>query len=142
MKNLILSLFLISNILSFAKVEIKILEPLRFEYLSTKKLTNEKIAGYGTLEIRAEKSDFGKKITFDFPKSGLMTNRKKWVKVEKYGIEIPEKEIILSQEVEHIKFYALLDKRDIDKGEEAKIIEGEYTGYAPIIISEYSKIGG
>ncbi|MGL5279355.1 MAG: hypothetical protein ACRC8M_09865, partial [Cetobacterium sp.] len=92
--------------------------------------------------IRAEKSDFGKKITFDFPKSGLMTNRKKWVKVEKYGMEIPEKEIILSQEVEHIKFYALLDKRDIDKGEEAKIIEGEYTGYAPIIISEYSKIGG
>ena len=42
MKNLILSLFLITNILSFAKVEIKILEPLRFEYLSTKKLSSEK----------------------------------------------------------------------------------------------------
>ncbi|MBC2857015.1 hypothetical protein H3N56_11280 [Cetobacterium sp. 2A] len=139
MKEIVLSLFLITNILSFSKVEIKIFEPLRFEYLSTKKLSNEKIGAYGTIEIRAEKSDIGKKIVFDFPKSGLMTNRKKWIKVEKYGMELPEKEMVISQEVEHIKFYALLDKRDIDKGEEAKIIEGEYTGYVPIVVSEYSK---
>lgn len=139
MKKLISILFLIINIFSFSKVEIKILEPLRFEYLSTKKLSNENIAGYGIVEIRADKSDFGKKITFDFPKQGLMTNRKKWIKINKYGLDLPKKEIIVKQEVEHIKFYALLDKKDIDKGEESKIIEGEYIGYIPIVISEYSK---
>lgn len=140
-KYLLLFLTLFSTSL-FAKVEIKILEPLRFEYFNTRMLQAEEIAGYGILEITAKKEDFGKKLVFNFPKSGLMTNRKKWIKVEKYGMELPDKELIIDQETEHIKFYALLNKRDIDNGEDAKIIEGEYTGYVPIIVSQYSQLPG
>lgn len=143
MKKCLLLFFLtIISTSIFAKVEIKILEPLRFEYFNTRMLQAEEIAGYGVLEITAKKEDFGKKIVFSFPKSGLMTNRKKWIKVEKYGMELPNKELIISQETEHIKFYALINKRDIDKGEDAKIIEGEYTGYVPIIVSQYSQLPG
>ena len=50
MKKCLLLFFL--TILStsiFAKVEIKILEPLRYEYFNTKMLQAEEIAGYGVL---------------------------------------------------------------------------------------------
>lgn len=143
MKKCLLLFFL--TILStsiFAKVEIKILEPLRYEYFNTKMLQAEEIAGYGVLEITAKKEDFGKKLVFSFPKSGLMTNMKKWIKVQEYGMELPNKELIITQETEHVKFYALLNKRDIDNGEDAKIIEGEYIGYVPIIVSQYSQLPG
>ena len=143
MKKCLLLFFL--TILStsiFAKVEIKILEPLRYEYFNTRMLQAEEIAGYGILEITAKKEDFGKKLVFSFPKSGLMTNMKKWIKVQEYGMELPNKELIITQETEHVKFYALLNKRDIDNGEDAKIIEGEYIGYVPIIVSQYSQLLG
>lgn len=143
MKKCLLLFFL--TILStsiFAKVEIKILEPLRYEYFNTRMLQAEEIAGYGVLEITAKKEDFGKKLVFSFPKSGLMTNMKKWIKVQEYGMELPNKELIITQETEHVKFYALLNKRDIDNGEDAKIIEGEYIGYVPIIVSQYSQLPG
>lgn len=143
MKKCLLLFFL--TILStsiFAKVEIKILEPLRYEYFNTKMLQAEEIAGYGVLEITAKKEDFGKKLVFSFPKSELMTNMKKWIKVQEYGMELPNKELIITQETEHVKFYALLNKRDIDNGEDAKIIEGEYIGYVPIIVSQYSQLPG
>lgn len=143
MKKCLLLFFL--TILStsiFAKVEIKILEPLRYEYFNTRMLQAEEIAGYGILEIIAKKEDFGKKLVFSFPKSGLMTNMKKWIKIQEYGMELPNKELIITQETEHVKFYALLNKRDIDNGEDAKIIEGEYIGYVPIIVSQYSQLPG
>lgn len=143
MKKCLLLFFL--TILStsiFAKVEIKILEPLRYEYFNTRMLQAEEIAGYGILEITAKKEDFGKKLVFSFPKSGLMTNMKKWIKIQEYGMELPNKELIITQETEHVKFYALLNKRDIDNGEDAKIIEGEYIGYVPIIVSQYSQLPG
>ncbi|WP_349764418.1 hypothetical protein [Fusobacterium sp. SYSU M8D902] len=141
MKRIILFMFLLA-IPSLAKVEIKILEPLRFEYFNTRMLGGEKIAGYGTIEIKAEKEDFGKKLVFQFPKKGLLTNRKKWIEVEEYGIEVPNKEIEINQETVNIKFYSILNRRNIDKGEEADIIEGKYNGYVPIIISQYGKLGG
>ena len=127
---------------SFSKVEISIFEPIRFKYFNTKMLGTDKIVGEGIIQITTDnkEEDYGKKLTFDFPKSGLMTNRKKWVKIEKYHLELPEKEMIITQETEHIKFYAILDRRDIDKGEEAEIIEGDYVGYVPIIVSQYSKL--
>ena len=136
---LLLGSLLCFSFSSFAKVEIKIVEPLRFQYLNTRQLTNDKLEAKGVIEISADKEDFGKKITFDFPKSGLMTNRKKWVKIEKYELELPEKEMIVTQETEHINFFAIIDRRDLTKGEKAEITEGIYTGYVPIIISEYSQ---
>ena len=136
---LLLGSLLCFSLPSFAKVEIKIVEPLRFQYLNTRQLTNDKLEAKGVIEISADKEDFGKKITFDFPKSGLMSNRKKWVKIEKYELELPEKEMIVTQETEHINFFAILDRRDLTKGETPEITEGIYTGYVPIIISEYSQ---
>lgn len=39
-----------------------------------------------------------------------------------------------------MRIYAVLNKRDIDNGEEAEIIEGEYIGYVPIIVSQYGRL--
>ena len=64
MKKCLLLFFL--TILStsiFAKVEIKILEPLRYEYFNTRMLQAEEIAGYGVLEITAKKEDYGNGTT-------------------------------------------------------------------------------
>ena len=55
-------------------------------------------------------------------------------------MELPDKELIVSQETMNVKFYAVLNRRDIDKGEEADIIEGKYNGYVPIIVSQYGKL--
>lgn len=140
-KLLVAGVFLLS-IPSFAKIEVSIFEPIRFKYFNTRDLGSDKIVGEGIIQIFTDnkEEDIGKKLVFDFPKSGLLTNRKKWVKIEKYHLELPDKEMIITQETEHIKFYAILDKRDIDKGEEADIIEGNYIGYVPIIVSQYSKL--
>ena len=141
MKKLLLgAIFSFIALQSFAKVEMKILEPLRFEYFNTRMLGSDKIAGYGTIEIKADKEDFGKKLVFQFPKKGLITNRKKWIEIEQYGMELPDKELIISQETMNVKFYAVLNRRDIDKGEEADIIEGNYNGYVPIIVSQYGQL--
>lgn len=141
MKKLFFSiLFIVFALPSFSKVEIKILEPLRFEYFNTRMLGSEKIAGYGIIEIKADKEDFGKKLVFKFPKKGLITNRKKWIEIEKYDMEVPNRELILSQETTNVKFYAVLNRRNIDKGEEADIIEGKYNGYVPIVVSQYGKL--
>lgn len=144
MKKLLLSiLFSIISLSSFSKVEISIFEPIRFKYHNTRLLGNEKIVGEGIIQIKTddEENDIGKKLVFKFPKQGLMTNRKKWIKVEKYHIELPDKKsMIISQEIEHVKIYAVINKRDIDKGEEADIIEGRYEGYAPIIVTQYGRL--
>lgn len=140
MKKIIVFLMFSLATISFSKIEIKIFEPLRFEYLNSSQLSREQIAAHGTIEIKANEEDYGKKITFDFPKAGFMTNRKKWIKIERYGMELPDNELIITQEIQHVKFYGLLNRRDIDQGEDAKIIEGEYTGYVPIIVSEYSSL--
>ena len=68
MKKKILMLFLALSTLSFAKVEIKIIEPLRFDYLNTRQLVSDKLQAMGIIEIKAEEEDFGKLIKFDFPK--------------------------------------------------------------------------
>ena len=143
MKKLLLGiLFSLISLPSFSKIEISIFEPIRFKYHNTRLLGNEKIVGEGIIQVKTDNKelDYGKKLTFDFPKQGLMTNRKKWIKVERFHIELPEKSMLISQEIEHIKVYAIIDKRDIDKGEEANIIEGRYEGYVPIIVSQYDKL--
>ena len=142
MKKILLGMMFLLSFQSFAKIEISIFEPIRFKYFNTRDLGTDKIVGEGIIQVSTDnkEEDIGKKLVFDFPKSGLMTNRKKWVKIEKYHLELPEKEMIITQETEHIKVYAILDRRDIDKGEEADIIEGDYIGYVPIVISQYSRL--
>lgn len=70
----------------------------------------------------------------------MITNRKKWVKIKEYRLETKNNDFIVTKEVEYVRIYAVLNKRDIDNGEEAEIIEGEYIGYVPIIVSQYGRL--
>lgn len=142
MKKLILLLMLIISSFSFAKINIKIFEPIRFNDVLTNTINKEEVIGEGILEIYSDdlEVDLGKKLKFYFPKKGLMTNRKKWVKIKEYRLEKKSDDFIITREREQVKITAILDKRDIDNGEEAEIIQGEYIGYVPIIVSQYSKI--
>lgn len=134
--------FILYSISTFSKITVSIFEPIRFKKISTREIGADKIIGEGVIQISTDdkEKDYGKKIVFDFPKQALMSNRKKWIKVEKLHVEVPNKSLIVTQETEHVKVYAVLNKRDIDKGEEADIIEGRYEGYVPIIISQYGRL--
>ncbi|MDY2801697.1 MAG: hypothetical protein SOV59_10590 [Fusobacterium mortiferum] len=140
-KGLIFFMFLLLYVYTFTQINISIIEPIRFEKHSTRNIGADKIVGVGVLEIYTDdkENDLGKKLVFNFSKQGLMTNRKKWIKVERFHIELPERSMIITQEREHIKVYAVINKRDIDKGEEADIIEGRYEGYIPIVVSQYGR---
>lgn len=142
MKKLILLLMIVINSFSFAKINIKIFEPIRFNDVITNTINKDEVIGEGILEIYTDdlEMDLGKKLKFYFPKKGLMTNRKKWVKIKEYKLEKRYDDFIITKEREQIKIIAILNKRDIDNGEEAEIIQGEYIGYVPIIVSQYSKI--
>ena len=140
-----LMLFLLGTVISLGEVKIKIIEPMRFHSLNTTHLDKTKVLGVGVLEIHADNrdEDFGKKLVFEFPQHGVMTNRRKFIKVEKFGMEKKEnekeKEMIITKEWEQVKFYAVLDRRELNRGEDIKDIEGEYVGYVPIIVSQYSR---
>lgn len=140
-RKLILIFFLLAGTLSFGEVKVKIIEPMRFHSINTTHLDKTKVLGVGVLEVHANnrEEDFGKKLVFEFPEYGIMTNRRRYVKVEKFGMEEKEKELIITKEWEHIKFYAVLDRRELNQGEDIRDIEGEYVGYVPIIVSQYSR---
>lgn len=143
MKKLILIVLLFSiQVLTFSEIKVKIAEPMRFKSINTTHLEKGKVLGKGIIEVFTDnkKEDFGKKIMFEFPEYNLMTNRRKWLKVEKLGMESSKKEIIITKEREQFAFYAVLDRKDINKGEVIDI-EGEYVGYIPIIVSQYKKRG-
>ncbi|MGL4652837.1 hypothetical protein [Cetobacterium sp.] len=143
MKKLTLMVFLftIGN-LAFSDIKVKIAEPMRFKSINTTHLDKDKVLGKGIIEVYTDnkEEDFGKKIVFQFPEYNLMTNRRKWLKVEKLGMATSEKEMIITKEREQVPFYAVLDRKDIDKGEVIDV-EGEYVGYIPIIVSQYKKRG-
>ncbi len=48
----------------------------------------------------------------------MITNRKKWVKIKEYRLETKNNDFIVTKEVEYVRIYAVLNKRDIDNGEE------------------------
>lgn len=143
MKKLILIVFLFNiRRLIFSEIKVKIVEPMRFKNINTTHLDKNKVLGKGVIEVFTDnkEEDLGKKIVFEFPEYNLMTNRRKWLKVEKLGMESSKKEVILTKEREQFDFYAVLDRKDIAKGEVIDI-EGEYIGYIPIVISQYQKKG-
>ena len=143
MKKLILIVFIFSiRGLTFSEIKVKIAEPMRFKNINTTHMDKDKVLGKGVIEVFTDnkEEDLGKKIVFEFPEYNLMTNRRKWLKVEKLGMESSRKEIILTKEREQFDFYAVLDRKDIAKGEVIDI-EGEYIGYIPIIIAQYKKKG-
>ncbi|MGL5208354.1 hypothetical protein [Cetobacterium sp.] len=126
---------------SFSEIKIKIFEPIRFKDVNTRAF-GDLIVGEGTLEISTDKleDDLNKKLIFKFPETGLMTNKKRWLKIEKYMMEDSDKEFKITQEKKHVKIYAILRRSTLnDKGIEAEKLEGEYVGAVPIIIEQYSK---
>lgn len=143
-KKIIFILFILVSICSYSQIKIKIYEPMRFENINTTTMADV-VVGKGTMEIYTDnlENDFGKKLVFKFPEKGLMTNKKRWLKIDKYIMENSEKNIIVENERRLINIYALIDRKGINNGTmEAKFLEGEYVGYLPIVVSQYSKILG
>lgn len=140
MKKLLL-FFLILSTTSFAEIKVRIVEPLKFRNINSTEIGPNQVLAISQVEVYtdAKDQDLGKRVVFKYPDYILMTNRKKWVKIKKIGMELKENEIILDRERVPIIFYAILDRRELDKGEDVKIIEGEYTGSFPINYSVYRK---
>lgn len=125
---------------AYGKVSVKIHEPIRFQPHNIRSISNSKLVGKGTLEISTDNEieDLGKKIVFSFIDSGVMTNKKNWIKVEKYQLKNQKKEILITKKRELIDVYAIVDKSQFKNYQEAERIEGEYIGRLPIVLSLYS----
>lgn len=139
-KKFLLYLLTLSS-LTFSEIKVRIAEPMRFGDINTTHVGKTKALGKGVIEVYTDnkEEDIGKKIVFEFPEYNLVTNRKNWVKVEKLAMETKDKEIIVTKEREQFNLYAVLERKDINSGKDADIIEGEYIGYIPIIVSQYRK---
>lgn len=142
MKKIFLMIFITVFSLSFSEIKVKIVEPLRFRDINHTEVGPNQVVAVSHVEVYTtdKEKDLGKRITFKFPNFVNLTNRRKWVKVEKVGMDRKQNEIILENERELVKFYAILNRRELDRGENIKVIEGEYVGQLPIIMGVYSLI--
>lgn len=142
MKKIVLTLTLLLSSFSFSEIKYKIVEPITFKNINTTSLDRNKVYGKGIIEIYTddEAEDLGKFIKLDFPDTGLMTNNKKWIPLEKIVMEKNDREFILIHQRKQIKIYGILDRKKLDRGEDASVIEGDYKGIIPLMISEYSRI--
>lgn len=144
MKKIVLFIFFSVGAISYSEVNIKIHEPMRFENINMSTISDA-VVGKAVVEISTDdlENDYGKKLVFKFPESGLMTNKRRWLKIEKYMMEDSDKNIILENKRRLVNVYAIIDRKTINDGRmDAKILEGEYVGYLPLIVSQYSKIIG
>lgn len=135
-------ILLILSTSTFAKIIVKVNEPIRFKDINSSELGNI-VTGEGIVEIFTDnlEEDLGKKVILRFPTDGLMTNSKKWLIVDKYMIDEGDREIEIIQERRRVKIYAILKKTQIDdKSYTAEQLEGEYVGYAPIIVEVYGRL--
>ncbi len=143
-KKFILFIFFSAKIISYSEVNINIHEPMRFENINMTTVSDA-VIGKAVVEISTDdlENDYGKKLTFKFPETGLITNKKRWLKIEKYMMEDSDKNIILENKRRLINIYAVIDRKTINDGRlDAKVLEGEYVGYLPLIVSQYSEIIG
>lgn len=139
-----LILMFIITIFSYSEIKISIYEHMKFNDINTTNL-KDNIIGVGTLQIQADEEDFGKELEFVFIKKGMMTNRQNVIPVENFTIdkrELDDKrnnKMIIDSKTKLVKFYAVLDRRKISrKRMNDEIIEGEYVGAMPIMISIYA----
>lgn len=140
MKKIVLGImFLVISIQGFGEIILKIQEPIRFTHVNTSRIDSDEISGRGRIEILADESDIGKKLVFIFPEYGLMTNKKRWIKIKKYDMEDKHKSFEIVKKNDVVDFYAILDRKNLDKNEAAEIIEGEYISYVPVIVRQFSK---
>ncbi len=140
MKKIILTmLFLFLTAISYAEVKISVFENMKFENMNSTNLRRS-IVGKGTLEIQADEEDFGKIIELTFVDKSIMTNGRNAVLIRKINIEEKYKKFVLNSKITHIDFTAVLNQKRIKKeNKSADIIEGEYVGGIPIMISIYEK---
>ncbi|MGL4946880.1 MAG: hypothetical protein ACRC0F_10690 [Cetobacterium sp.] len=144
-------LFLIITNLIYAKINVKIIEPLNFKNIENVEVDGDKVIAKGYLEITTDKidenlpegtliEDYGKLLKIKFPTTTFMTNKNNWVTVEKISLNDEEKDgIIFSKNGQKIEIRAIIDKKNIDSLDEN--VEGEYIGYFPIEIKVYEKVG-
>lgn len=140
MKKILLFLILIGNI-SLAEIRLKIHEPIRFENVNTKAV-GDIVVGEGSIEVFSDdlENDRNKKFIFKFPKKGLMTNKKRWVQIDKYIMEDSDKEFKMTRDKKIVKIYAVIERRKLnDQFIDGEDLQGEYVGYVPIIVEQYGK---
>lgn len=126
---------------SYSDIKIKIYEPIRFKNVNVKAI-GDLVVGEGSLEISTDnlEADLNKKLIFRFPDKGAMTNKKRWIEIEKYMMDKNEKDLIITSKKRIVKIYALLRRDKLKKyGDDASIVEGEYIGRVPIYVEQYSQ---
>lgn len=143
MKKLIGMIVLLSlSTLAHGEIRVKIHEPIRFKNVNTKAY-GDLIIGQGALEVysTAIEEDLDKKVKIRFPKEGLMTNKKRWLKVEGFKMAKSDEEFVIDKEKRIVNFYAFIRRRELNKSEtDGTLVEGEYLGYTPIVIEQYGKL--
>lgn len=141
MKRVILFLMVVVANLSYSALRLKIIEPIRFGEVNIKAV-GDVIVGEGTIEVFSDdlEADRNKKFVFKFPKKGLMTNKKRWVEIEKYDMKDVDKEFRLIRDKKLVKVYAFVNRNTLNSklisGED---LQGEYVGYVPVIVEQYGK---
>lgn len=134
-------IFLLCTVNLFAEIKISIFQHMKFEEMNTRSIKN-RVVGTGILEIQADEEDFGKVVELTFVEKGLMTNGKNRLDIEKFIVEKEyEDSFIIDRKTTKIKFYGIVDKRELDRKSitQADMVQGEYVGALPIMISVYEK---
>lgn len=141
MKRILLTtLFLLYN-LAYGELRLKIHEPIRFENVNVKAV-GDTVIGQGSIEVFTDdlETDRSRKFIFKFPKKGLMTNKKRWIYIDKYIMEDSDKEFKMTRDKKIIKIYAVIDRKKLNSQFiDGEILQGEYIGYVPIIVEQYGK---
>lgn len=136
-KTFMFILFLLLTTFSFSEVKISVFENMKFENMNSRNLRRS-IIGKGILEIQADEEDFGKIIELTFVDKSLMTNGKNAVLIRKIEVEDKYKKFVLKSKITHIEFTSILNQRRIkQENKDTDIVEGEYVGGIPIMISIY-----
>ena len=136
-KTVMFILFLILTTFSYSEIKVSIFENMKFENMNSTNLRRS-IIGKGILEIQADEEDFGKIIELTFVDKSLMTNGRNAVLIRKITIDKKYEKFVLNSKITHIEFTAVLNQRRIKKeNKPADIVEGDYVGGIPIMISVY-----
>ena len=141
MKQLLLILMVLTYFKSYGEITLKIHEPIRFQNVNTK-AAGDIVVGEGAIEIVSDdlENDRNKKFIFKFPNKGLMTNKKRWVHIDKYMMEDSDKTFRVTREKKLVKIFAIIERRKLnDQLISAEDLEGEYIGYVPIIVEQYGQ---
>lgn len=136
---LLTTLMILFSVSSFSEIKSKVYKNMSFENINVKGNVRQ-LVGTGILEITCDEEEIGSIIRLDFLKKGYITNKKNWIEIKKFHVEDKDKIFILNSKVKHIKFYGIIDIKNIGKNTlDGDLIEGKYVGATPILLSIYEK---